>query len=599
MRGAPDYPAVVELDDASPGGRSTVHLARWSTGALATLLLASCSPATVLNLLAPSQSVEITRSIPYGEGARRTLDVYRPSAATAAPVVVFFYGGSWQSGSKEIYRFVGTALARRGYVAVVPDYRVYPATRYPGFLEDGAHALRWAKDNAARFSGDPDKLFVMGHSAGAYMAAMLALDGHWLEQVNLTPSRDIAGLIGISGPYDFLPLRDETLQTIFGGPNDIKTQPIFYVAPGAPPALLLTGANDDTVDPGNASRLAARLRASGDEATVLTYSLVGHLSIIGAIAWPLRLLAPVLRDVDSFITKTAAETGTKTAARAGGATHGGDRAVTVAQFVILVIALAAALSVIMSVAWVVWRHSRNSGWVDTIWTFGLGATGYIAALTIPGPMTTRRILVALLIGSWSLRLGLHIARRTARIVDDPRYAKLLREWGAKAPRQMFVLLQKQALVSIPLALSVALAAWNPLPDLRVQDILAVLILLVAIAGEGVADAQLRRFRSDPANRNRVCEIGLWGWSRHPNYFFEWFGWIAYPLLAIDLTNVYPWGWIAIAGPLCMYWLLVHVSGIPPLEDHMLERRGDAFRAYQARTNAFFPAPPRVVRASSP
>jgi steroid 5-alpha reductase family enzyme len=276
--------------------------------------------------------------------------------------------------------------------------------------------------------------------------------------------------------------------------------------------------------------------------------------------------------------------------------------VSVYQFVIAVITIAAALSVIMTGAWLAWRGTRNSGWVDATWTFGLGAVGCIGALgpsLLSGSWTVRQVLVAALIVFWSLRLGLHIAHRTAHITDDPRYAKLLRGWGSDAPQQMYWLVQKQALVSIPLALSVILAAWNPAPGLRVQDFIAVLVLIVAIVGEGVADAQLRRFRADPANRNRVCDAGLWGWSRHPNYFFEWFGWLAYPLFAIDLTGAYPWGWIAIAGPLCMYWLLVHVSGIPPLEEHMLERRPEAFRAYQARTNAFFPAPPRTIQGGSP
>jgi acetyl esterase/lipase len=272
---------------------------------LAALFLTGCSPSTVLNLMAWQRGVEVTRSIPYGEGARRALDVYRPNAAAAVPVVVFFYGGSWQTGSKQIYQFVASALARQGYVVVVPDYRVYPETRYPGFLDDGARALRWVKDNAARFGGDPNTLFVMGHSAGAYMAAMLALDSRWLRTVDMAPDRDISGLIGISGPYDFLPLRDGTLQTIFGGANDATTQPINYVAPGAPPALLVTGANDDTVNPGNSARLGARLQAAGDSATVLTYQRVGHLSIIGAFAWPLRFLAPILRDVNRFIAATA------------------------------------------------------------------------------------------------------------------------------------------------------------------------------------------------------------------------------------------------------------------------------------------------------
>jgi steroid 5-alpha reductase family enzyme len=274
---------------------------------------------------------------------------------------------------------------------------------------------------------------------------------------------------------------------------------------------------------------------------------------------------------------------------------------TAYQFAIVFIAVSAALSAVMSGAWLVWRGTRNSGWVDTIWTFGLGAIGVVAALTpflLFAELTVRQAILAVLIALWSARLGLHIAQRTAGITDDPRYARLLRDWGANAPRQMFWLLQKQALVSIPLALAMALAAFNPLPGLRLQDWLGVLVLLIGIGGEAISDFQLRRFRADPANQNHICNAGLWCWSRHPNYFFEWFGWLAYPLFAIDFGSghawSYPWGFAALAGPLCMYVLLVHVSGIPPLEAHMLERRRDEFRAYQARTNAFFPAPPRAV-----
>ncbi len=265
-------------------------------------------------------------------------------------------------------------------------------------------------------------------------------------------------------------------------------------------------------------------------------------------------------------------------------------------FIAILVVSSVALSAIMTGAWLVWRSTKNSGWVDTTWTFGLGAVGACGTLTamVLFGATARRALVLFLIVVWSVRLGVHIARRTKGITDDPRYAKLLRDWGADATRQMLLLMQKQALVSIPLALSMILAAWNPLSGLRVQDILGAFVLVIGILGEGVADRQLRHFRADPANRNRICEIGLWRWSRHPNYFFEWFGWLAYPLLAIDGSGAYPWGWIALAGPVCMYWLLVHVSGIPPLEEHMLERRGDEFRNYQARTNAFFPAPPRTT-----
>jgi steroid 5-alpha reductase family enzyme len=267
------------------------------------------------------------------------------------------------------------------------------------------------------------------------------------------------------------------------------------------------------------------------------------------------------------------------------------------QFAALFIAVGVALAAVMSGAWLVWRTTRNSGWIDTIWTFGLGTVGAIGALTpsfVSGHVTERQALVGVLIVLWSARLGLHIAQRTAGIADDPRYAKLIRDWEDGADRQMFWLVEKQALVSIPLVLSMLLAAFNPAPDLGLQDWLGAVVLLAGIGGEALSDLQLRRFRTDPANRDRLCSKGLWGWSRHPNYFFEWFGWLAYPLFAIDFGGTYPWGFIALAGPVCMYLLLVHVSGIPPLEAHMLERRGDEFRAYQARTNAFFPAPPRAV-----
>jgi steroid 5-alpha reductase family enzyme len=269
---------------------------------------------------------------------------------------------------------------------------------------------------------------------------------------------------------------------------------------------------------------------------------------------------------------------------------------TAFTFLAILIAVSVALAVVMSGAWLAWRNTGNSGWIDTTWTFGLGAVGCAGALAPSlwsAGITARQALVAALIVIWAVRLGVHIAQRTSGIKDDPRYGKMVAGWGADASLQMYFLVQKQALVSIPLALSMVLAGWNPLPGLRVQDGLGVLVLVIAIAGEGVADAQLRRFRANPANFGKVCDAGLWSWSRHPNYFFEWFGWLAYPLLAIDFSGVYPWGFAALLGPACMYWLLVYVSGIPPLEAHMLERRHDEFRAYQARTSAFFPVPPRA------
>jgi len=261
------------------------------------------------------------------------------------------------------------------------------------------------------------------------------------------------------------------------------------------------------------------------------------------------------------------------------------------HFLAALLAIASALCVIMAGAWLVQQRTGNSGWVDTIWTFGLGAVGAVSALVPLDGIGSRQIIAALMIAIWAGRLGLHIAQRSRGITDDPRYAEMARGWGSDASRQMFWLLQKQAWVTIPLALAVFLAAHNPAPLLRPQDIAALLVIAVAIVGEAVADSQLRAFAADPANKGRVCDAGLWSWSRHPNYFFEWFGWLAYPLLAIDMSGSYGWGWLALLAPACMYWLLVYVSGIPPLEAHMLRSRGQAFRDYQARTSTFFPLPP--------
>jgi steroid 5-alpha reductase family enzyme len=265
---------------------------------------------------------------------------------------------------------------------------------------------------------------------------------------------------------------------------------------------------------------------------------------------------------------------------------------TLMQFIVLLLATSVCLSLIMAFAWAVQQRTNNSGWVDTVWTFGLGAVGVAGALLPIGGWLPRQVLVSLLILAWSLRLGVHIAARTSGIVDDPRYAELQRNWGTDARRRMFWLLQNQAWVSIPLALSMILAAHVPVAAFRLQDALALVVLLAGIGGEALADGQLRRFRANPANKGGICDVGLWRWSRHPNYFFEWVGWLAYPLFAIDLAGHYPVGWLALLGPACMYWLLVYISGIPPLEEHMLRVRGDAFRAYQRQVGAFFPSPPR-------
>lgn len=264
------------------------------------------------------------------------------------------------------------------------------------------------------------------------------------------------------------------------------------------------------------------------------------------------------------------------------------------QVLVILIAVFVALSVAMGLAWLVWVRSKNSGWVDTIWTFSVGATAIVGAQALQiatDNVAARSMIVAFLVVMWTLRLGSHIALRTSGISDDPRYAKLIRDWGDKARARMFWLLQKQAWVSIPLVLAILLASANPVPSLRLQDWLGAAILMAAIIGEAIADRQLSNFRSR-SRGGEVCREGLWAWSRHPNYFFQWLGWLAYPLIAIDLSGDYVWGWLALAAPLCMYWLLAHVSGIPPLEEHMLATRGAKYQDYIKRTSAFFPLPPR-------
>lgn len=252
------------------------------------------------------------------------------------------------------------------------------------------------------------------------------------------------------------------------------------------------------------------------------------------------------------------------------------------------------LIAVMSAAWLVQRRTGQGGWADAFWSLGLGAAGVMVALfPLDGhPPSARQGLVAALIGLWGLRLGLHIAARAAREPEDARYASLRQEWGPRFQTRMFGFLMLQAGAAAILALSVLAAARNPTPGLTAQDGLACLIFVTALAGAGLADRQLAAFKADPANRGKICDTGLWSWSRHPNYFFEWLGWCAWPVFAIDFGGAWPWGWLALTGPAYIYWLLTRVSGVPLLEAHMRRSRPEAFAAYAARTSVFFPQPPR-------
>jgi acetyl esterase/lipase len=228
-------------------------------------------------------------------------------------VVVFLYGGGWDSGNKAEYAFAGAALARHGFVAVVPDYRLYPEVRWPAFLQDSAAAVAWTKAHIADYGGDPADLFLMGHSAGAYNAVMLAVDRRWLGAVGLDPARDVRGVVGLAGPYDFLPLRSAELKTIFG-PADQRpdTQPINHVDGKNPPLFLATDTADKVVDPGNTTRMAAKVAAAGGPVETRYYNGLSHALLMGAVGAPLRFLAPVLPDSIRFMRahQTAPSSGT-------------------------------------------------------------------------------------------------------------------------------------------------------------------------------------------------------------------------------------------------------------------------------------------------
>ena len=256
----------------------------------------------------------------------------------------------------------------------------------------------------------------------------------------------------------------------------------------------------------------------------------------------------------------------------------------------------------MTLAWIIAIRTGRSGFIDAIWSFATGAggiAGSLARLSGTDAIRSRQWLVAGLAVLWSARLGLHIAARTIRGGDDPRYRQLRHEWRHDFRRKLFWFLQIQAAAALVLVATILTAARRPTPDLGFGDVLGVAIFLVAIIGETLADHQLARFRAVPENAGKVCDIGLWRFSRHPNYFFEWLIWTAFALIAIDFSGAYPWGFMALAGPILMYRLLVHVSGIPPLEAHMLRSRGDGYADYQRRVNAFWPGPPKAWPADPP
>jgi len=270
---------------------------------LLALTLAACSPLSVVNAVSPNGAAQLAEGIRYGAGERHLLDVYRPKGeAGQAPVIVFFYGGNWVSGDRKDYAFVGRALAARGFVVVVPDYRLYPRVSYPDFLDDAAQAVAWTERSIGAYGGDPRQVYVMGHSAGAYNAAMVALDGRWLGNYGLKPDT-LRGFIGLAGPYDFLPVQNPTARPVFHFPDTpADSQPANHVSASAPPALLIAANKDNLVNPvRNTGGLAARLRSAGVPVREIYYDGVGHATLVASLSAALQRLAPTLDAVDAFV----------------------------------------------------------------------------------------------------------------------------------------------------------------------------------------------------------------------------------------------------------------------------------------------------------
>jgi acetyl esterase/lipase len=245
-------------------------------------------------------------AIAYGPDGKQTLDVYVPDdAAKGAPVLIHFYGGGWNSGTRKGYGFLGKAFASRGIITVIPDYRPHPEGRYPGFLEDSAAAVAWVQENIADFGGDPSRIFLSGHSAGGYNAAMLALDPRWLDAAG-ADRRNIAGWLGLAGPYDFLPLDVEASIRTFSHVEDLpSTQPINHASESDPPAFIANGYDDTIVGKHHVERLGAKLNALGVPHTPRIYEGIEHFWIMLSIARPLRWKLPVLDEMVGFIEERA------------------------------------------------------------------------------------------------------------------------------------------------------------------------------------------------------------------------------------------------------------------------------------------------------
>lgn len=278
--------------------------------ALLACLSSACSPIKVLNSLVPENGYELVSAVEYGTNSRQKLDIYLPKAADkstkleSAPlkkVIIFYYGGNWDSGERADYKFVAEALVGHGYIVVIPDYRVYPEVLFPGFMEDPVSAAKWVKTNIKKYNGDANKVFLAGHSAGAHIAVMMAINSEYLAEASLKPN-DFVGVIGLAGPYDFLPLKSDRLKVMFGSEAEQwKSQPINFVDGKNPPLFLAVGMKDGTVWPRNTYNLAKKIKEKNGLVEVHEFASYGHVDMVAKLAKPLRGNGELLKSVITFI----------------------------------------------------------------------------------------------------------------------------------------------------------------------------------------------------------------------------------------------------------------------------------------------------------
>lgn len=287
---------------------SVKHSASRIIMTLFALLSSACSPVKILNSLVPENGYQLVSAVEYGHHQRQKLDIYLPKnrsnqSANLIKVVIFYYGGNWDSGERADYKFVGEALSAQGYIVVIPDYRVYPEVLFPTLMKDPASVAKWVKVNIKRYGGDATKVFLAGHSAGAHIAVMMGVNPEYLAAESLQPN-DFVGVVGLAGPYDFLPLQSERLKIIFGHESvRWKSQPVNFVDGKNPPLLLAVGKKDGTVWPRNAVNLANKIQEKHGLVELVTFNNYGHVDMVAKLAKPLRGDADLLKAIISFLNR--------------------------------------------------------------------------------------------------------------------------------------------------------------------------------------------------------------------------------------------------------------------------------------------------------